>query len=194
MLRHYNTSHTNDQDRYDYRKNLIDWDYSMNVKDWAEIIHSKVHTQPCACHVCLSVCLSVCRCLSVYLSVCLSVYLSVCLSICLSVSLSVCLSVSLSALACMVRICTDCTDLGDFFVIGTTSKHTHGCIRICTSTVDSCFCGGDKTARRLRSAMPKCRSQTDLSQAMLRARCVCARGSAKMRDCVSEREHAILRA
>jgi dynein assembly factor 3 len=30
------------EDRYDYRKNLIDWDYSMSVKDWAEIIHSKV--------------------------------------------------------------------------------------------------------------------------------------------------------
>lgn len=30
------------EDRYDYRKNLIDWDYSMNVKDWAEIIHSKL--------------------------------------------------------------------------------------------------------------------------------------------------------
>ena len=30
------------EDRYDYRKNLIDWDYSMNVKEWAEIIHSKV--------------------------------------------------------------------------------------------------------------------------------------------------------
>jgi dynein assembly factor 3, axonemal len=29
------------EDRYDYRKNLIDWDYSMSVKDWAEIIHSK---------------------------------------------------------------------------------------------------------------------------------------------------------
>mmetsp|Transcript_3334 Transcript_3334/g.11511 ORF Transcript_3334/g.11511 Transcript_3334/m.11511 type:complete len:105 (-) Transcript_3334:1436-1750(-) len=30
------------EDRFDYRKNLIDWDYSMNVKDWAEIIHSKL--------------------------------------------------------------------------------------------------------------------------------------------------------
>ena len=142
--------------------------------------------------VCLSVCLSVVVCPSVYLSVCLSICLSVFLSVCLSLFL--CVSFSFSALACMVRICTDCTDLGDFFVIGTTPKHTHGCIRICTSMVDSCFCGGDKTARRLRSAMPKCRSQTDLSQAMLRARCVCARASAKMRDCVSEREHAILRA
>jgi len=30
------------EDRYDYRKNLIDWDYSMSVKEWAEIIHSKL--------------------------------------------------------------------------------------------------------------------------------------------------------
>ena len=34
------------EDRYDYRKNLIDWDYSMSVKDWAEIIHSKVRSCP----------------------------------------------------------------------------------------------------------------------------------------------------
>lgn len=31
------------EDRYDYRKNLIDWDYSMNVKNWAEIVHSKLY-------------------------------------------------------------------------------------------------------------------------------------------------------
>ena len=30
------------EDRYDYRKNLVDWDYSMSVKEWAEIIHSKL--------------------------------------------------------------------------------------------------------------------------------------------------------
>lgn len=31
--------------RYDFRKNLVDWDYSMSVKEWAAIIHKVLFNQ-----------------------------------------------------------------------------------------------------------------------------------------------------
>ena len=60
------------EDRYDYRKNLIDWDYSMNVKDWAEIIHSKLFTW------CVCVCACVCACVRVCVCACVRVCVCVC--------------------------------------------------------------------------------------------------------------------